>query len=227
MSVTPALPDYVSKLIPLFIRSNIISFGSYTLKNGRISPYFFNLADLYSGPLLSQLARSFAAALVSSPLCTPKLGFDVIFGPAYKGISLACTVSVALSQEPYNLDVAYSFNRKEVKDHGEGGSLVGSPLKGKRVLIIDDVITAGTAKREAYDIITKNGGQVVGLAIVLDRQERGDGEGSKESALQELGRTWKVPVITVVTLDHIIEYLKDSHPERLKTMEDYRKQYGV
>lgn len=140
---------------------------------------------------------------------------------------MACTVSVALSQEPYNIDVGYAFNRKEAKDHGEGGSLVGSPLKGKRVVIIDDVITSGKAIREAYDIITLNGGIVVGVAIVLDRQERGREEGSKESAVQELARTWKVPVVTVVTMDNIIDYLKDRSPEDMKAMEEYRKQYGV
>ncbi|KAH8917948.1 orotate phosphoribosyltransferase [Atractiella rhizophila] len=230
-----SLPSYASVLLPLFFSSKILTFGSFTLKSGRPSPYFFNLNLLYTGDVLSQLSKSFAQAIISSPLCSNDgkeivPTFDVIFGPAYKGIPLASTVCVALAQEPHNLVVSYAFNRKEAKDHGEGGVLVGSPLKGKKVLIIDDVITSGLAITEAYDIIVKNGGEVVGVAIVLDRQEKGREEGSTQSSVNELSKKWSVPVITVLKLDNIIEFLKrggGESEERIKQLEDHRAKFCV
>jgi orotate phosphoribosyltransferase len=215
------LKPYAASLISLALSSSALLFGSFTLKSGRTSPYFYNAGKLNTGSLLHALGSAFAAAIVDS-----KIEFDVIFGPAYKGIPLAAIVAMELSRA-YNIEVGYAFNRKEVKDHGEGGSLVGAELKGKRVLIIDDVITAGTAIREAVEIIKHAGGQLVGIAESLDRQEKG--KDSDESAVQQVEKEVGVPLIVVATMLDIIEFLRlrGGFEKELQEMEQYRKVYGV
>ncbi|GAA97236.1 uncharacterized protein L969DRAFT_43228 [Mixia osmundae IAM 14324] len=218
---TTQLKPYAASLISLSLGSDVLLFGSFTLKSGRTSPYFFNAGLLHSGEKLLALASAFAAAIHESGV-----QFDVLFGPAYKGIPLAAITCVEL-QRSFGRTVNYAFNRKEAKDHGEGGSLVGAPLKGQRVLIIDDVITAGTAIREAVEIIKLQGGQLVGITESLDRQERGkDGEAS---AVQSIEKETGVPVIAVMTMKDIIAYLgvKGGMDEQLRAMEAYRQQYGV
>ena len=190
----------MAELIQTCLSSNVLLFGSFTLKSGRTSPYFFNAGLLYSGSQLATLATCFAQAIIDSGL-----EFDVLFGPAYKGIALAAITAAEL----YRLSgrsVDFAYNRKEVKTHGEGGSLVGAPMKGKRVMILDDVITAGTAIREAIGLIKQEGGQLVGITESLDRQERG--KDKKESAVQEIERETGVPVLAVMTLKDIIGFLE-------------------
>ncbi|KAK9894230.1 orotate phosphoribosyltransferase [Cystobasidium minutum MCA 4210] len=215
------LKPYAASLLSLALSSQALLFGSFTLKSGRTSPYFFNAGKLNTGSLLYALGSAFAAAIVES-----KIQFDVLFGPAYKGIPLAAIVAMELSRA-YNIEVGYAFNRKEAKGHGEGGSLVGAELKGKKVLIIDDVITAGTAIREAVEIIKVAGGQLVGIAESLDRQEKG--KESEESAVQQVEKEVGVPVIVVATMLDIIEFLRirGGFEKELEQMQEYRKVYGV
>ena len=215
------LKPYAASLLSLALSSSALLFGSFTLKSGRTSPYFFNAGRLNTGSLLYALGSAFAAAIMESGI-----EFDVLFGPAYKGIPLAAIVTMELSRA-YGKEVGYAFNRKEAKDHGEGGSLVGAELKGKRVLIIDDVITAGTAIREAVQIIKAAGGQLVGIAESLDRQEKG--KDSDQSAVQQVESEVGVPVIVVATLLDIIEFLKirGGYDDELAQMQEYRKVYGV
>jgi orotate phosphoribosyltransferase len=221
LSSQRTLKPYAASLLSLALSSQALLFGSYTLKSGRTSPYFFNAGKLNTGSLLYALGSAFAAAIVES-----KIEFDVLFGPAYKGIPLAAIVAMELSRA-YGIEVGYAFNRKEAKDHGEGGSLVGADLKGKKVLIIDDVITAGTAIREAVEIIKAAGGNLVGIAESLDRQEKG--KQSDESAVQQIEKDVGVPVIVVATMLDIIEFLKvrGGFEKELEKMEEYRKVYGV
>lgn len=215
------LKPYAASLLSLALSSSALLFGSFTLKSGRTSPYFFNAGRLNTGSLLYALGSAFAAAIMESGI-----EFDVLFGPAYKGIPLAAIVTMELSRA-YGKEVGYAFNRKEAKDHGEGGSLVGAELKGKRVLIIDDVITAGTAIREAVQIIKAAGGQLVGIAESLDRQEKG--KDSDQSAVQQVESEVGVQVIVVATLLDIIEFLKirGGYEDELSQMQEYRKVYGV
>ena len=215
------LKPYAASLLSLALSSSALLFGSFTLKSGRTSPYFFNAGRLNTGSLLYALGSAFAAAIMESGI-----EFDVLFGPAYKGIPLAAIVTMELSRA-YGKEVGYAFNRKEAKDHGEGGSLVGAELKGKRVLIIDDVITAGTAIREAVQIIKAAGGQLVGIAESLDRQEKG--KDSDQSAVQQVESEVGVPVTVVATLLDIIEFLKirGGYEDELAQMQEYRKVYGV
>ncbi|MGG5871429.1 orotate phosphoribosyltransferase [Pseudomonas peli] len=210
---------YQRDFIRFAIERGVLRFGQYTLKSGRISPYFFNAGLFDSGLALAQLGRFYAAAVVDSGI-----DFDVLFGPAYKGIPLAATTAVALA-EHHQRDMPWCFNRKEAKDHGEGGTLVGAPLAG-RVLIIDDVITAGTAIREVMQIIQAQGAQAAGVLIALNRQERGKGE---LSAIQEVERDYGMPVVSIVSLEQVLEYLAEDAElkQYLPAVEAYRAEYGI
>ncbi|GAC1035594.1 orotate phosphoribosyltransferase [Pseudomonas sp. No.117] len=210
---------YQRNFIRFAIERGVLRFGEFTLKSGRISPYFFNAGLFNSGSALAELGRCYADALVAA-----NLPFDVLFGPAYKGIPLAAATAVALA-EHHGRDTPWCFNRKEAKDHGEGGLLVGAPLTGK-ALIIDDVITAGTAIREVMQIIQAQGASAAGVLIALNRQERGRGE---LSAIQEVERDYGIPVLSIVALDQVLEYLaEDAELKRyLPAVQDYRAQYGI
>ncbi len=211
--------DYQRHFIELALSKNVLKFGEFTLKSGRISPYFFNTGLFDSGYDLAQLGSCYAQTIVQK-----ELAFDVIFGPAYKGIPLVSAASIALSEQ-HQINKPYSFNRKEKKDHGEGGSIVGSALTGD-ILIIDDVISAGTAIRESIDIIKANGANPVGVLIALDRQEKGQGN---LSAVQEVERDYDIPVHSIVQLADLISYLEQD--PNLASFYDkvvaYRNQYGV
>lgn len=210
---------YQREFIEFALNKQVLKFGEFTLKSGRISPYFFNAGLFNTGLDLAKLGRFYAATLMDCGV-----EFDLLFGPAYKGIPIATTTAVALA-EHHNRDVPYCFNRKEAKDHGEGGSLVGSPLQG-RVMLVDDVITAGTAIRESMEIINVHGATLAGVMISLDRQERGRGE---ISAIQEVERDYQCKVIAIVTLNDVISYLQEK-PEmanHLAAVRHYREQYGI
>ena len=207
------------QFIEFALERGVLRFGEFTLKSGRKSPYFFNAGLFTTGAALAALGRFYARAIVDSGI-----RFDVLFGPAYKGIPLAAVTALALS-EHHALDVPYAFNRKEAKDHGEGGTIVGAPLAG-RVLIIDDVITAGTAIGEAVDVIRAQGAEPVGVVICLDRQERGAGEAS---AIDEVKQRHGLAVVTVATLADLVANLADK-PEladSLAALERYRGAYGI
>jgi orotate phosphoribosyltransferase len=207
------------EFIELALELGVLRFGEFTLKSGRVSPYFFNAGLFNTGYAAAKLGRFYAEAIAQSDT-----EFDMLFGPAYKGIPLV-TLAAASLAEQHDIDVPYAFNRKEAKEHGEGGSIVGAPLSGG-VLIIDDVITAGTAVREAYKIISAAGAEVSGLVISLDRQERGQGP---YSAVQELKQSLDIPVISIVQLDDLITLLEESseYEAFLEPVLSYRKQYGV
>ncbi len=211
--------DYQQAFLEFAIQHQVLRFGQFTLKSGRHSPYFFNAGLFNSGAKLARLGSFYAQAIEASGL-----EFDLLFGPAYKGIPLVSATAIALAQECQR-DVPYCFNRKEIKDHGESGQLVGAPLDGK-VLLIDDVITAGTAVREAIDIIRQAGALPTAVVIALDRQEKGHGE---VSAIQELQRDEGLQVISIVTLADIISYLQNQ-PEMqhcFGEVQAYRNTYGV
>ncbi|MBL8252363.1 MAG: orotate phosphoribosyltransferase [Candidatus Competibacter sp.] len=211
--------DYQRDFLDFAIGRGVLRFGEFTLKSGRISPYFFNAGLFDSGAALARLGRCYAAAIVDAGL-----KFDVLFGPAYKGIPLVATVAVALAEQ-YGRDAPWCFNRKEAKDHGEGGLIVGASLKG-RVLIVDDVITAGTAIRETMQILAAHGATPGGVLIALDRRERGQGE---LSAVQEVERAHGIAVTSIANLDDLLAYLAErpEHAEHLEKMRDYRARYGV
>ncbi|SBS40202.1 Orotate phosphoribosyltransferase [Marinomonas spartinae] len=215
------MKPYQRDFIEFAIEQNVLRFGEFTLKSGRVSPYFFNAGLFDSGQALAKLGRFYAAALMEA-----NVPFDVLFGPAYKGIPLATTTAVAL-YDHHNVDTPYVFNRKEAKDHGEGGSLVGAELAGN-VMIIDDVITAGTAIREVMTIIKEANATPAGVLIALDRQERGQGE---LSAIQEVERDFQMPVISIVSLNDIMTYLAEqdspSFTKHLDAVKTYRDQYGI
>ena len=210
---------YKQEFLELSLELGVIRFGEFTLKSGRVSPYFFNAGLFSTGYAAAKLARYYASAIAESGV-----EFDMLFGPAYKGIPLATLAAAALA-EHHDVDVPYSFNRKEAKGHGEGGNIVGAPLAGK-VLIVDDVITAGTAVREAQQIITSAGAEVAGLVISLDRQEVGK---ESRSAVQELEHELKIPVISIVQLEDLIEILEETaeFSEYLDPVVKYREQYGA
>ncbi|HEK1688132.1 TPA: orotate phosphoribosyltransferase [Pseudomonas putida] len=213
------MQPYQRDFIRFAIDRGVLRFGEFTLKSGRTSPYFFNAGLFNSGSALAQLGRCYAAAIVDS-----KISFDVLFGPAYKGIPLAAATAVSLAEQ-HQLDVPWCFNRKEAKDHGEGGSLVGAPLAGD-VLIIDDVITAGTAIREVMQIIKGQQANAAGVLIALNREERGNGE---LSAIQEVERDFGIPVVSIVSLTQVLEFLADDPQlkQHLPAVEAYRAQYGI
>jgi orotate phosphoribosyltransferase len=212
------MEQYQKDFVDFTLETGVLKFGKFTLKSGRISPYFFNAGLFNTGSHLSQLGNFYAQAIEAS-----NLEFDVLFGPAYKGIPLAAATAIALNDN-FNRNVPYSFNRKEAKDHGEGGSIVGHPLEGD-ILIIDDVITAGTAIREAQDIINANDANTKGVIVALDRQEKGKGE---LSAIQEVEQIFGIRVLSIINLSHIIDYLKASKNEDVVSrIESYRSQYGI
>jgi orotate phosphoribosyltransferase len=212
------MSSYSQEFLKFAIEQNVLKFGHFTLKSGRQSPYFFNAGLFNSGKSLAALATFYAQAIQASGL-----EYDLLFGPAYKGISLAATTSMALYQQ-YQLDIPFCFNRKEIKDHGEGGVLVGAPLKGK-VLLIDDVITAGTAIRESLALIRKHGAEPVGVVVALDRQERGL---RNLSAIQELEQQENIKITSISNLSEMMEYLKTQGAfETLQVVKDYREHYGV
>ena len=207
-----------ASFIDLCLRLGVLRFGEFKLKSGRLSPYFFNAGSFNTGGGLAELGRHYADAIQKTAW-----PFDVLFGPAYKGIPLVAAASIALADR-HGRDAPWAFNRKEAKDHGEGGTIVGTPLRG-RVLIIDDVITAGTAIREAIDIITAVGAQPAGVVLALDRQERGTGQ---LSAVQEVEQTLHLPVTSILKLADLIEYLERSgNDSQLAATRAYRAQYGV
>ena len=211
---------YQRDFIRFAIDRGVLRFGEFTLKSGRTSPYFFNAGLFNSGSALAQLGRFYAAAIVESGI-----SFDVLFGPAYKGIPLAAATAVALA-EHHGRDLPWCFNRKDAKAHGEGGSLVGAPLAGD-VLIIDDVITAGTAIREVMQIIaSQDGAKAAGVLIALNRQERGNGE---LSAIQEVERDFGIPVVSIVSLNQVLQFLEDDPQlkQHLPAVRAYREQFGV
>ena len=213
------IKDYQYEFIEFAIEAGVLSFGDFTLKSGRVSPYFFNAGLFNTGRQLARLGRFYAQAIVDS-----RIRFDVLFGPAYKGIPLAATAGIALADH-HDRNVPWCFNRKEAKDHGEGGNLVGAGLTGN-VLIIDDVITAGTAIRESVDIIQAAGATPAGVVIALDRQERGR---DARSAIQEVEETLGVRVVSIVKLEHLAQYLLDrtDRTEEVEKILAYRAEYGV
>jgi orotate phosphoribosyltransferase len=237
--------DYKSTLLPLLLETSVLSFGSRILKSGRVSPYFFNSSLLHTAPLLRSLASAYTSVLSSPPYSLPsgtetdgssadgafKPTFDILFGPAYKGIPLCAAVVTELAHQGGHFDtVSYSFNRKEAKDHGEGGIIVGAPLKGKRVVVIDDVMTAGTALREAVSIIKQQGGTIVGVVLLLTRQERVSDE-EPRSAMQVAEDELGIPVRAVLKFEDIVEAIeagriKGAGAEQLKELRDYREKYG-
>lgn len=213
------MQQYKRDFIQFAIENQVLRFGEFTLKSGRVSPYFFNAGLFNTGAHLAKLGRFYASAIVDSAI-----PFDTLFGPAYKGIPLASAAAIALAEQ-HQRSVPWCFNRKEAKEHGEGGSIVGAPLKG-RVLIIDDVITAGTAIRESMDIIQAAGAAAAGVVIALDRQERGKGE---KSAIQEVEQGFGIKVVSIISLADLMSYLQGdaAMAQHLSAIEAYRAQYGV
>lgn len=213
------MKPYQQQFIEFALKTGVLRFGSFTLKSGRTSPYFFNSGLFNTGASLAQLGRFYAQAIAESTL-----NFDVLFGPAYKGIPLAATTVIALADH-HQRDVPYVFNRKEKKDHGEGGQLVGAELQGN-VLIIDDVISAGTSVRESVDIIKAANATPAGVIIALDRQERGQ---DSRSAIQAVEMEHKIPVVSIIGLNDLLAYLKNSAElaQFLPAVEAYRQEYGV
>ncbi|PKG79162.1 orotate phosphoribosyltransferase [Shewanella sp. Actino-trap-3] len=213
------MKDYQREFIEFALARQVLRFGEFTLKSGRTSPYFFNAGLFNTGKDLARLGRFYAAALMDSGI-----EFDLLFGPAYKGIPIATTTAVALCDH-HDVDIPYCFNRKEAKTHGEGGSLVGSELKGK-VMLVDDVITAGTAIRESMEIINAHNAQLAGVLIALDRQEKGQGE---LSAIQEVERDFGCQIVSIIKLADLICYLseKPGMEAELASVSAYREQYGI
>lgn len=211
--------QYQKDFLDFAIEQQVIKFGEFTLKSGRKSPYFFNAGLFKTGEAMSKLGRFYAQAIVSSGI-----EFDLLFGPAYKGIPLATATAVALNDQ-HNLNTPWCFNRKEAKDHGEGGNIVGAALEG-RTVIVDDVISAGTAVREVMDIISQSEAKPAAVVVALDRQEKGQGE---LSAIQEVERDFGTPVLSIVTLNNLLEYAEgneeiNKHADAIRA---YREQYGV
>lgn len=210
---------YQKEFIQFALECGVLRFGEFTLKSGRKSPYFFNAGLFQSARSLARLGEFYAQALQASGL-----PYDMLFGPAYKGIPLVSSLAIALANE-YNLDPPYAFNRKEAKDHGEGGMIVGAALQGK-ILIVDDVITAGTAIREVMALIQAHDARAAGVLIALDRQERGQNE---LSAIQEIEQEYGIPVVSIIRLNQILEYVENdpAHAGFLPAIRRYRDTYGV
>jgi len=238
MASSTELPAWKSELIELILHAGALTFGTYKLKSNRISPYFVNCGLFSRGQLIPAISDAYAQALHAYAQGHEGWGFDVLFGPAYKGIPLCATTSAALIRTDAErwAEVGYSFNRKEVKDHGEGGLMVGESLKGKRVVVIDDVMTAGTAIREAIDVIRGQGGTLVGIIVAVDRQEKMPSAGEKEgkgddgqprgSTIGEVRRETGVPVMAVLTLADLIEGMKRLGREsEMRSMQEYYEKY--
>ena len=213
------MKNYQQEFLNFAIANDVLKFGEFTLKSGRLSPYFFNFGLFQTGSSLAKLGDYYAQAIVDSGV-----EFDMLFGPAYKGIPLVAVVSATL-YEKHGIDLPYAYNRKEAKDHGEGGNIVGAPLSGK-VLIVDDVISAGTACREAADIVQSHNAELAGICISLDRRERGTGE---LSAVQEVEESYGIKVIKIIGLDNVIQHIQETaeDPELLDKISNYRIKYGV
>jgi orotate phosphoribosyltransferase len=216
------MKDYQREFIDFAMQIGVLRFGEFTLKSGRISPYFFNSGLFNTGLSLSKLGRFYAQALIQS-----KVNFDVLFGPAYKGIPLTAACSIALAND-FNKDIHYSFNRKEAKDHGEGGTIVGATLEGE-VMIIDDVISAGTSVRESFTLIEQANAIAAGVVIALDRQEKGLGD---ISAIKEIEQQYQIPVVSIIKLEHLITYLTENQnnhsdlSQYAEKVKKYRDEYG-
>jgi orotate phosphoribosyltransferase len=218
-SISPMTQAYQTQFIELCVQLGVLRFGTFTLKSGRESPYFFNAGLFNTGTAISAVGRAYAAALAASDL-----KFDMLFGPAYKGIPLV-TITAAALAERHQRNVPFAFNRKEAKDHGEGGQIVGSPLQG-RVLVVDDVITAGTAIRESIEIIRSAGAAPAGVLLALDRQERASG--GDFSAVQEVRAQYQIPVVAVVNLADLMQHVsKAGQAGELSSMQLYRERYGL
>jgi orotate phosphoribosyltransferase len=213
------MKNYQKEFIEFALDAGVLKFGEFTLKSGRQSPYFFNSGLFNTGRMLAQLGRFYAQALVEN-----NLKYDMLYGPAYKGIPLVSTIAVALADQ-HDIDVPYAFNRKEAKDHGEGGTIVGAPLNGK-VLIVDDVISAGTSVRESFDLIKANQAEPSGVLIALDRQEKGQGD---TSAIQEIEQDYGLPVAAIIKLEDLLEFLQGSAEfgRYLPAVQRYRDEFGV
>jgi orotate phosphoribosyltransferase len=213
------LSTYQSEFIELCMRLGVLKFGEFKLKSGRESPYFFNAGLFSSGAAIAAVGKAYSDAIVASDI-----SFDMLFGPAYKGIPLVTAASAALA-EHHGIDLPFAFNRKESKDHGEGGLIVGAPLKG-RVLIVDDVITAGTAIRDSIEIIRAAGAHPAGVLLALDRQERG--AVSPLSAVQEVREQFGMPVVAVISLSDLMQHMRSlGRDADLVSMEAYRDRYGL
>ena len=210
---------YQQEFLEFAISQKVLRFGEFTLKSGRKSPYFFNAGLFNTGKALAKLGQFYATAIQASGI-----DIELLFGPAYKGIPLVATTAIALSEQ-HQRDLPYAFNRKEMKDHGEGGNIVGAPLAG-RILLIDDVISAGTAIREAVEIIQTAGATLAGVVIALNRQERGKTE---LSAIQEIEQQYKIPVISIVNLEDLITYIEQNSDKQkhLSAIQEYRDKYGT
>lgn len=215
---------YQEQFIEFALRTGVLKFGEFTLKSGRASPYFFNTGLFNSGATMLQFSRFFATSIENSDI-----EFDVLFGPAYKGITLCCATAMALSENT-GKEVPFAFNRKEIKDHGEGGNMVGAELQGD-IAIIDDVITAGTAVRESFEMIRAAGANPSAVFLALDRQEKGqkDGEPTETSAIQQVEQEFGIPVVAIATLDDLIDFLKQQpdQEQNLDRMRAYRETYGI
>lgn len=214
------MQSYKQQFIEFALSQKVLKFGQFTLKSGRISPYFFNAGLFNTGASLAKLGHYYSQAIQAQ-----NFDYDLIYGPAYKGIPLASVTVAALYQE-FQLDIAYAYNRKEIKDHGEGGIIVGYPLKEKKILVIDDVISAGTSVRESFDIIQQQKAQLAGVIVALDRQEKGQAE---TSAIQEVEKDYTIKVASIINLDDLVQYLKQKpeYNEHLEKIEVYKKTYGV
>lgn len=213
------MQPYQREFIEFALSHDVLKFGEFTLKSGRLSPYFFNIGQFHSGEALLKLGQYYAQALNAS-----NIEFDLLFGPAYKGIPLATTTAIAMASE-FNRDVSYCFNRKVTKDHGEGGDLVGAPLAGK-IIIVDDVITAGTTFRQVAELVAKHNAELVGVLTALDRQERGQ---RTRTANEELATEFSVQFASIIALEHIIEYLSEQPEmaEQLAQVRNYQAEYGA
>ncbi|KAK3051225.1 orotate phosphoribosyltransferase [Extremus antarcticus] len=243
MPPSEPLPQWKQDLISLTLKSSILTFGTFTLKSGRVSPYFFNCGLFCTGSTVGPIASAYARTLHEYSLAHPNWGFDVLFGPAYKGIPICATTLLSLSQLEGGVEryggVGYTFNRKEAKDHGEGGVLVGDSVRGKRVVVIDDVMTSGKAIREAVEIIKAQGGTLVGIVVAVDREEkmpspaerpgeRADGTVERGSAIGEVRRETGVPVVAVLTLRDIMKGMEGlGRHEEVEAMRRYWEEYGA
>jgi len=218
---TAEIKAYQREFIEFCLANHVLRFGSFTLKSGRVSPYFFNAGLFNSGKSITSIGSFYAAAILDQGF-----NYDVLFGPAYKGVPLVVASSIALYRD-HQIDAPYSFNRKEKKDHGEGGSIVGSPLEGN-ILVVDDVITAGTAINESIHIINGSKAHLCGVIVAVDRAEIA-ADGSGKSAIQAIQEQNNVPIRAIITIDHIIEFMteKGTYGQELEQMQAYKAQYGV